>query len=271
MGYLNKDKVTPATPANNNNNNNNTEIKTLSYVDRQKEVASLNEKLSAFAFEKGIKEYNSDYLNIKIIDTNTVEYTISKDAFTSETLTEDVKYKVTNIVDPVAMQGKVNVNVEGVLVKSYIMDSQNRLYLVKFYAAPSKHQGIEITEYKVDNIESFIEFNTPIFDEYSEEDLYVIIKTTGEEYYTDYKFDYTEPALTKLTSNEDNVVQETNNTEETNATQPATNDQTNTEQTNTDQPTTNEQTEEVPQTNTGDNTSNVDTENENTTEQTNNN
>ena len=236
VGYMNRDNGS----TNNGGTPTNPQFKTLAFNDKLAEVATLNEKLSSYEFVRGYNTSDTEYI-LASINGSTITYKISKDAFNDETITEDVTYTLNDISLAVAIQARVNIHEEGVLVKSYVLDEANRLYCVKFLANPKNHSGFDITEYTVGNIYSMAEFDAPLFDEFTNEDIYVIFKTNEGDYYTDYKFDYSEPMITKLTSNEDAVPEETPVEEQTNEEETAepveTVPETNTTETPTEVPT----------------------------------
>lgn len=259
IGYINRDNVgTNVTPEESNNTNTNpSTIGSTTYGGNELQLFDLDNKLSQYEFKKANNDFEHTYVRVNI-SNGKVNYTITKDALPDENLTEDIIYTVDQISSPVAVEARVNVGVEGALVKSYVMDSSKRLYVVSFIVSPSKHTGIDINEYKVDGIESFIELDSPIFDEYTNEGIYVIFKTSAGDFYTDYIFEGDQVVLTKIsskavieesenipvvngdqdvnnTSNEEPVVEETNtqNTETQNeTTEQNTNDSVNNNQEN---------------------------------------
>ena len=145
LGFLNRNKK--------HSSANDANIKSLVYSNKTAEIASLNEKIGGYEFTKGIKRFHYAYINSDINDDNTITYTILSSSFEAEENPHDVSYNFNGINTPVAVHAMVNLSIEGVLVKSYVLDSNSRLYLVTFLAEESKHNGFEITEYKVDNIE----------------------------------------------------------------------------------------------------------------------
>ena len=249
VGYMNRDNVgTNVTPEESNNTNTNT-IGTMNYEGSELQLSDLDNKLNTFEFAKANNDFEHTYVKANISDGK-ITYTITKDALPEENLTEDLTYTVDKISSPVAVHARVDVSVEGALVKSYVMDSSKRLYVISFLASPSKHTNIDIVEYKVNGIESFIELDSSIFDEYTTDSIYVIFKTSEGDFYTDYIFEGDQVVLTKISSKA--VIEESENIPVVNGNQDVNNtsneepvvEESNTQNTETQNETTEQNTDE---------------------------
>lgn len=229
VGYMNRGKQetpsTPDTPTPNNNTPTDLEDVVV-YNGDVKNIITLNNVIGNVEFVKANKENSNGFVKA-VIENGKVVVSVDPAAYETPTqVTEDTTQtqtetttpvEETNTLEPAPVEPKTyeitdvdnSVAVQVIMdsttkTKVYIMDNNNKLYASVFYASPASHTGIETKEYKVDGIESFIALNTPLDD--SLEQIYVVIKTMNNEYYSDYDFAHTgDTILTKLTNDEQPV------------------------------------------------------------------
>jgi len=199
VGYLNKDKVNtkPQTPTDNTQTENTTNANVIEYTDSLKHVDNMDAVLASYEFIKANKE-NENNLVKATINGSSIFIEIPRDAFNggSEGLEEKYSYEITDVPTPQAV--KIHIN-ESNDVIVYSLGSDNYIYKSIFNAYPTTLTSIETYKYNISNVESYTSSIGSLNATTSQ--VFVIIKTSNGEYYTDYKYDSLDGnTLTKLTS-----------------------------------------------------------------------
>lgn len=206
VGFLNRNNNTnnnqPNNQSENNNDNDNQEsqnkpiINNVNISETKFEIEDLNSFLSSFDFVKSNKENKSKRVLAKI-EEGQIYVEIEKESVddSQETNPDPTVILIDHITNPECVLVKMS-NEDENIIKLYVLDSKQSVYFINLNMNPSSPMGMETYEYKVPNASSIAISNVPLANNRTSH--YVIIKTTDNKYYTDYKFSEDGIVLTEL-------------------------------------------------------------------------
>ncbi len=193
IGFLNKDKKT----SNESTPKNTTNEVVIEYTQIVKHVDDLETIVANYEFIKANKQNTSGDISASI-SGNIIKVEIPKSELSDATddMDEVLKYEIVDVPTPNALQVHMTQTND---VRVYSLSSNGMIYMSTFNALPGSYNGVKTYKYNITDVESFTSTVGSLTSSTSQ--IYVIIKNSRGEYYSDYKYDETdEIVLIQLTS-----------------------------------------------------------------------